>query len=209
MNQKVPSVEEKVRASAYGLPSRKESRTTRTTRASRSTTCVVERYIPHADAPGLVPVRRGCFVVRSINTRCPFRLRSKKDRLLGHGFVRTGDSRVSCDRTGYRPERRATGGLTAPARFQAARETPSRAACIARRLVPSILRYLGTGCSDRWLPISRTASYEHLPPQTNVFDGLNSSGSNAICRRQYPKTPARNPGDFWPAHIFSAREIGG
>jgi threonine synthase len=47
---------EKVRASAYGLPRREKSWTTRAFGLRRSTTCIAERYFPHADAPGLVPV---------------------------------------------------------------------------------------------------------------------------------------------------------
>ena len=66
-------------------------------------------------------------------------------------------------------------------------------------------RYLGTGCSDRWLPTSRTASNEHLPPQTNAstrcIRGIRVL-SNAISRVSILKVPARFPGDFWPACDF-------
>ena len=54
---------QKVRASAYGLPRREKKRTTRASGLRRSTTCIAERYFPHADAPGLAHVRRGFFVV--------------------------------------------------------------------------------------------------------------------------------------------------
>ena len=46
----------KVRASAYGLPRREKSWTTRAFGLRREATRVASRYFPHADAPGLVPV---------------------------------------------------------------------------------------------------------------------------------------------------------
>ncbi len=133
--------------------------------------------------PSLIPVRRRTgprllrrgFFVFLPGGRCPCRLRSLTDRLLGHGFVRTGDS-----------QRRKTGLATADCALptylfqlkQIRRSPPGR----TRDSIPhgvrnanssaKHLRYLGTGCSDRWLPISRDSVLEHLPPQTNGFDRL-------------------------------------
>ena len=67
-------------------------------------------YYPSADAPGLVPVRRGFCVVLLKDQKVPVSPQVNKDRLLGHGFVRTGDSRADVrSRIGYRPVDTATG----------------------------------------------------------------------------------------------------
>ncbi len=139
-------------------------------------------YYPPADAPGLARSVEA-FLLSFSGRRCPFRLRSKKDRLLGHGFVRTGDSRIDVrSRIGYRPVDTATG---VPC-FARKHGTPLASSDRTRDSIPhgvhspdsgaKHLRYLGTGCSDRWFPISRTASSEHLPPQTNA--SISCSGNS-------------------------------
>ena len=92
---RVFGIRQKVRASADGFPDRKEKvgQHVRTVFIRRGCLHSTAGLLPVRRRTGSRPLRRGFFVVRSINVRCPFRLRSKKDRLLGHGFVRTGDSR--------------------------------------------------------------------------------------------------------------------
>ena len=48
-------------------------------------------------------------------------------------------------------------------------------------------RYLGTGCSDRGFPISRTASFEHLPPQANASISCSGNSIEDDFARQYSK----------------------
>ena len=150
-------------------------------------------YYPPADAPGLARSVEA-FLLSFSGRRCPFRLRSKKDRLLGHGFVRTGDSRIDArNRIGYRPVDTATG---VPC-FARKHGTPLASSDRTRDSIPhgvhspdsgaKHLRYLGTGCSDRWLPISRTASCEHLPPQTNASISCSANSIEDDFRSQYPK----------------------
>ena len=70
-------------------------------------------------------------------------------------------------------------------------------------------RYLGTGCSDRWLPISRTASSSTFLRRRTLRYPVQGTRSKTISGANIPNLPAQFPGDFWPPPDFSEKEIGG
>ena len=82
---------EKVRASAYGLPRRKKEldNTGVRTSAPGDGLHLAESYFPHADAPGLAPVRRGCCVVlltsQKVSVSPQVKRTASRPRLRTHG----------------------------------------------------------------------------------------------------------------------------
>ena len=124
--------------------------------------------------------------------------------------------RTSCDRTGYRPERRATGGPCFRAKTRP----------VARFVrPPAKLRFRGASLTRRFSPASRfrqgpgvptgesSRRPERIRRDQNLaderFDRQNSSlGRMRIASVSIAHVPAQNPGDFWPAAIFfqSARQ---
>ena len=135
----------------------------------------VASLLPVRRRTGSRLLRRGFFVVLP-GGRCPCRLRSLTDRLLGHGFARTGDSLRRNDRIGYR-RLRATGVLASyedryVVRRQAVRETPSRTAYVTRIPVPIMRVTSGPGVPTGASLSHAQRLFEHFPSQTNGFDRL-------------------------------------
>ena len=137
-------------------------------------TQVIASYYPHADAPGLAPVRRGFFVVRLINQAVSVSPQVKRTasrpRLRMHGRLTRRRhafglaTEPSAPLPAFRVSRENTNSRSL---LKAARETPSLAACIARRSVPSMRVTSGPGVPTGGSLPHATASNEHLPPQTN------------------------------------------
>ena len=128
-------------------------------------------YYPSADAPGLAHSVEAALLSFS-ERRCPFRLRSKRTAYSATASyaratrVRNETDWLPPDRGRYRHMclARTHAPLASSGRTRDSTPHGVRNPEVGTKHV----RYLGAGCSDRWFPISRTASNEHLPPQTNA-----------------------------------------
>ena len=162
-------------------------------------------YYPSADAPGLAHSVEAALLSFS-ERRCRFRLRSKKDRLLGHGFVRTGDSRRN--ETDWLPPDRGRYRHMCLARTHAPLASSGRTRDSTSYGVRSAnsgakhARYLGTGCSDRWFPISRTASSSTFLRRRTLRHTARQQRSNAISGVSIPNVPAHFPEQIWATRDF-------
>ena len=167
---------------------------------------LAESYYPHADAPGLAHVRRGCFVVLLTSQKVPVSPQVKRTAYSATASyapatrVRNETDWLPPDRGRYR--RMCLARTHAPlASSDRTRDSTPHGVRSAKSGAKHA-RYLGTGCSDRWFPISRTASSSTFLRRRTLRHTARQQRSNAISGVSIPNLPAQFPGDFWPPPDF-------
>ena len=163
-------------------------------------------YYPSADAPGLAHVRRGCFVVLLTSQKVPVSPQVKRTAYSATAsYARATRVRNETD---WLPPDRGRYRRMYLARTHAPLASSDRTRDSSPHGVRSTdsgakhARYLGTGCSDRWLPISLTASSSTFLRRRTLRHTARQQRSNAISGVSIPNVPAHFPEQIWATRDF-------